>query len=155
MIYAAELDVDFQKLGINALLKKILEPFLNSDLGKGAKEIPDGDELASFIQPENVSSHVNLFRSPFDPRSEDLLYSRDKDLEDLASSTGKHRHRQSEWSESGSGAKILFDEAKPIIESGQHSRSRKFQKSPLELSFFQMLPLTAILFWVLLWEYFG
>ncbi|VDO15822.1 unnamed protein product [Rodentolepis nana] len=69
------------------------------------------------IQYEDSSSYGNTFRSPFDPRSEDLLpSSREDELRDYGtpSGKGKHQHRHSEWS--------FFEEVKTITEGDKFDR---------------------------------
>nr|CDS27845.2 Copper amine oxidase [Hymenolepis microstoma] len=69
------------------------------------------------IQHDDSSSYGNTFRSPFDPRSEDLLpSSRENELRDYGNrpGKGKHGHRHSEWS--------LLGEVEAITESSKFDR---------------------------------
>lgn len=100
------------------------------DLKKSSE--PNFEVVELLTQPEGNSSHGNTFRSPFDPRSEDLLSSsREEELEDYGNLPGKrkHRHRHSEWSEGRNGGEPSFEEVEPIMENDQSDRRRKFYNS--------------------------
>ncbi|KAM3172767.1 hypothetical protein ACTXT7_013862 [Hymenolepis weldensis] len=103
---------------------------VNLDSKKSSE--PNFEVVDLLTQPEGNSSHGNTFRSPFDPRSEDLLSSsREDELGDYGNFPGKrkHRHRHSEWSEERKGGEPLFEEVEPIIENGQFDRRLKFYDS--------------------------
>ncbi|KAL5112678.1 hypothetical protein TcWFU_008234 [Taenia crassiceps] len=91
-------------------------------------------------------SHANLFRSPFDPRSEEDLVSSTYGGNEsgLTSGSGRHRRRHlRSYQEDGSVTEPPFDDVKLSAEFGRRVRQHSSGKEPPNLNAYDMGPLPA------------